>query len=168
MQDENGEIKVKEERDMTGITLSGDNQSIETTAYLQSFAEFINSENPQELLRTLFCDIPEKSFLDLNPEEQLDFVHKLDRCVKTIKIYSQSAEVNRRNKVETLDLEEQVKLRKKDREYQAKPRVLDTEKLNKETKQQKFVNMLRSMKDKNDKRVYSEEQILLMIHGVKE
>lgn len=167
MEDETGEIKIKEERDMTGLVLSGTNQSIETAVYLKSFADFINSDNPKELLRTLFCDIPEKMFLDLTPDEQLDFVHKLDLCVKTIKIYSQSAEVNRRNKAETLELEEQVRLKKKDASYKVRPQENDKVRVNSETKQEKFVNMLRSMKGSDGKRTYSEEQILLMIHGEK-
>jgi hypothetical protein len=163
MQDENGEIVIKEERDMTGLTLT----QIDTESYLKSFSEFINSENPKELLRTLFCDVPEKMFLELTPDEQLDFVHKLDQCVKVIKIYSQSAEVNRRNKVETLELEEQVRINKKDKAYKVRPIEKNLERTNTETKQEKFVNMLRSMKNPDGTRTYTEEQILAMIHGEK-
>lgn len=160
MIDEGGEIKVKEERDLTGIPLSGPGQKMETDTYLNKFSEFINSTNPAELMKSLFCSIPEKMFLDMNADEQLDFIHKLDSCVLTLKVYQQSAEVNHRNKVESLELEEQVKLKKKDREFRAAPALKDSAKKDELTKQQKFVKMLRDTG-------MSEEQILVIVHGNK-
>jgi len=160
MIDEGGEIKIKEERDMTGLVLSGPGQTMETSVYLSNFADFVNSTDPGSLMRSLFCDIPERMFLDLNADEQQQFIHKLDSCVKVLKVYQQSAEVNHRNKVESLELEEQVKLKKKDREFKAKPALADMEKRDKQTKQEKFVKMLRDSGMK-------EEQILAIVHGGK-
>ena len=160
MIDEGGEIKIKEERDMTGLVLSGPGQTMETSVYLSNFADFVNSTDPGSLMRSLFCDIPERMFLDLNADEQQQFIHKLDSCVKVLKVYQQSAEVNHRNKVESLELEEQVKLKKKDREFKAKPALADMEKRDKQTKQEKFVKMLRDSGMK-------EEQILMIVHGGK-
>ena len=160
MIDEGGEVKIKEERDLTGLILSGKSQAMETEVYLKNFSEFINSDNPGLLMRNLFCDYPEKLFLDLTPDEQLEFIHKLDSCVKMLKVYQQSAEVNHRNKVESLELEEQVKLKKKDASYKAKPALADMAKRETQTKQEKFVKMLRDTG-------MSEEKILEIVHGGK-
>lgn len=159
---ENGELEIKTEGSIENAppVLSGPNQSMTKDFYVMKFAEFINSENPRELLSTLFCDIPDKLFLDLTAYEQLDFIHKLDTCVKIIKVYQQSAEFNHRNKVEALDLNDQVEIRKKDREYRVKPSDEDRAKRDKDTKLQKLVKTLRESG-------FSEEKILEMIHGKK-
>lgn len=156
--DETGEIKVKEERDMTSTNLSGPGQTMTTETYVTEFAHFINSDDTGELLKSLFCDFPKGLFVNLSPEDQLSFIHKLDSCVKTIKVYQQSAEINHRNKIESLDLEDRIKLKRKDQEYKIKPSKEESEKRDKETKLQKMVKMLRDMN-------ISEEQIKVIVHG---
>lgn len=159
MEDDEGNVTIKEESTMVNegvaIHLSGPEQNIKVQEYLTRFSEFVNTNDTKNLLQSLFCDIPEGFFLDFPPEDQLDYIHKLDDCVKVIKIYAQTAEKNHRDKVENLDLEERVRLKKKDAQYKAKPREEDSIKRDKETKQMKLVKTLREAG-------FSEEDILRM------
>lgn len=140
--------------------LSGPGQTMTKESYIAEFAKFINSDNPRELMRMTLSDIPDRLFLELTAFEQLDFIHKLDSCVRIFKVYQQSAEFNHRNKVETLELDEQVELRKKDQKFKVKPSEEENQKKRKETQQEKLVKQLRDLN-------YSEEDILRMVHGKK-
>lgn len=160
---ETGELKVRSESgsiESSSPILSGPGQTMTKESYIAEFTKFINSDNPRELMRMTLSDIPDRLFLELTAFEQLDFIHKLDSCVRIFKVYQQSAEFNHRNKVESLELEEQIELRKKDQKFKVKPSEEEQSKKRKETQQEKLVKQLRDCG-------FSEEKILEMVHGKK-
>jgi hypothetical protein len=160
MIDESGEIKIKEERDMTAVNLSGNNQRIPTEVYIKTFSEFINSENVALLARSLFCDYPDKGYLELTPDERVEFIHKLGYCADVLRVYQQSAAKHHEDTLNSLELDERIRLKKKDQAYQSKPALIDSARRETQTKQEKFVKMLRDTG-------MSEEKILEIVHGGK-